>query len=156
MSLLLESFYKDISSDSDCLKSLQEIWNKLDVQQMETMRRIFQHLNPSIVDTIVHLLPLEQPAQLKKIVEDTITSLVTQDVSCLESLINDSDERIAEKLVPVLSRLEGDASSKYLMKLARHSSASVRRMAVKAIGQARDSQMSTIFKLTTPMTRCAE
>jgi hypothetical protein len=146
MSLLLESFYKDISSDSDCLKSLQEIWNKLDVQQVETIRRIFQHLNPSIVNAIVHLLPLEQPTQLKKIVEDTITSLVTQDVSCLESLINDSNERIAEKLVPVLSRLEGDASLKYLMKLARHSSASVRRMAVKAIGQARDSQISTIFK----------
>jgi len=75
----------------------------------------------------VHLLLLGQPSQLEKIVEDTIISLVCQDVSCLESLINDSDERIAEMLVPVLSRLEGNTSFKYLMKLARHSSASVRR-----------------------------
>jgi HEAT repeat protein len=35
---------------------------------------------------------------------------------------------------------------KYLTKLARHSSVSVRRMAVKAIGQARGNQASSIFE----------
>ena len=143
---LIESFYKDISSDSKCLKPLEEIWSNLNVQQMETLKRIFQHLNPEAVDTLVHFLLLGQPSQLEQIVEDTIISLASQDVSCLESLINDPDERIAEKLVPVLSRLEGDTSLKYLMKLARHSSASVRRMAVKAIGQARGNQTSAIFE----------
>jgi len=143
---LIESFYKDISSDSKCLKPLEEIWSNLNVQQIETLKRIFQHLNPGAVDTLVHLLLLGQPSQLEKIVEDTIISLVCQDVSCLESLINDSDERIAEMLVPVLSRLEGDTSFKYLMKLARHSSASVRRMAIRAIANTRGNQKSAIFE----------
>ena len=132
---LIESFYKDISSDSKCLKPLEEIWSNLNVQQIETLKRIFQHLNPGAVDTLVHLLLLGQPSQLEKIVEDTIISLVCQDMSLPGiDLINDSDERIADMLVPVLSRLEGDKSFKYLMKLARHSSASVRRMAIRAIG----------------------
>ena len=143
---LIESFYKDISSDSKCLKPLEEIWSNLNVQQIETLKLIFQHLNPGAVDTLVHLLLLGQPSQLEKIVEDTIISLVCQDVSCLESLINDSDERIAEMLVPVLSRLEGDTSFKYLMKLARHSSASVRRMAIRAIANTRGNQKSAIFE----------
>ena len=143
---LIESFYKDISSDSKCLKPLEEIWSNLNVQQIETLKRIFQHLNPGAVDTLVHLLLLGQPSQLEKIVEDTIISLVCQDVSCLESLINDSDERIAEMLVPVLSRLEGDTSFKYLMKLARHSSVSVRRMAIRAIANTRGNQKSAIFE----------
>jgi hypothetical protein len=143
---LIESYYKDISSDSKCLKPLEEIWSNLNVQQIETLKRIFQHLNPGAVDTLVHLLLLGQPSQLEKIVEDTIISLVCQDVSCLESLINDSDERIAEMLVPVLSRLEGDTSFKYLMKLARHSSASVRRMAIRAIANTRGNQKSAIFE----------
>ena len=143
---LIESFYKDISSDSKCLKPLKEIWSNLNVQQMETLKLIFHHLNPGAVDTLVHFLLLGQPSQLEQIVEDTIISLARQDVSCLESLINVSNERIADILVHVLSKLEGDTSLKYLMRLARHSSASVRRMAVKAIGQARGSQMSTIFE----------
>jgi hypothetical protein len=143
---LIESFYKDISSDTKCLKPLKDIWSSLNVQQMETLKLIFQHLNPRAVDTLMHFLLLGQSSQFEQIVENTIISLAHQDISCLESLINDPDERIVEKVVPVLSRLEGDTSSKYLIKLARHLSASVRCMAVKAIGQARGSQMSTIFE----------
>jgi len=143
---LIESFYKDISSDTKCLEPLKDIWSSLNVQQMETLKLIFQHLNPRAVDTLMHFLLLGQSSQLEQIVENTIISLAHQDVSCLESLINDPDERIVEKVVPVLSRLEGDTSLKYLIKLARHLSASVRCMAVKAIGQTRGSQMSTIFE----------
>ena len=143
---LIESFYKDISSDTKCLKPLKDIWSSLNVQQMETLKLIFQHLNPRAVDTLMHFLLLGQSSQLEQIVENTIISLAHQDISCLESLINDPDERIVEKVVPVLSRLEGDTSSKYLIKLARHLSASVRCMAVKAIGQARGNQTSAIFE----------
>jgi hypothetical protein len=142
---LIESFYKDISSDTKCLKPLEEIWSNLNVQQMETLKLIFQHLNPGAVDTLMHFLLLGQSSQFEQIVEDTIIFLACQNISCLEPLINDSDERIAEKVVPVLSRLEGDTSLKYLIKLARHSSASVRRMAVKAIAHAPGNQTSAIF-----------
>ena len=143
---LIESFYKDISSDTKCLKPLEEIWSNLNVQQMETLKLIFQHLNPRSVTTLMHFLLLGQSSQLEQIVEDTIIFLACQNISCLEPLINDSDKRIVEKVVPVLSRLEGDTSLKYLTKLARHSSASVRRMAVKAIGQAHGNQTSAIFE----------
>jgi hypothetical protein len=143
---LIKSFYKDISSDSNCLKPLETIWSNLNVEQMKTLKLIFHHLNPGAVDTLAHLLLLGQPSQLEQIVEDTIIALVRQDVSCLKSLMNDPDERIAEMLVTVLSGLEGDASLKYLMKLARHSSASIRRMAVRAIGQAQGNQTAAIFE----------
>jgi hypothetical protein len=143
---LIESFYKDISSDSKCLKPLEEIWSSLNVQQMGTLKLIFLHLQPKSVDTLMHFLLLGQPSQLEKIVEDTVISLARQDAGCLEKLINDKDERIVEKLVPVLSRLEGDKYFKYLMKIARHSSVSVRRMAIKAILQTRANQMSAVFE----------
>ena len=143
---LIESFYKDISSAAKCLKPLEEIWSNLNVQQMETLKLIFRHLNPRSAHTLMHLLLLGQPSKLEQIVEDTITFLASQDISCLESLVNDSNERIVEKVVPVLSRIEADTSLKYLMKLARHSSVSVRKMAVKAIGQLSGNQTSTIFE----------
>jgi len=143
---LIESFYKDISSDARCLKPLKEIWSRLTLPQMETLKLIFKHLNPSAVDTLLRFLLLGQPSQLEQIVNDTITSLASQDANCLESPVNYSNEKILEKLIPILSRLEEDKSLKYLMKLSRHSSVSVRRMAVKVIGKARGSQTSTIFE----------
>ena len=143
---LIESFYKDISSDSKSLKPLEKIWSKLNAQQMETLKLIFKHLNPSAVGTLLRFLLLGQPSQLEQIVNDTITSLASQDANCLESPINYSSEKTLEKLIPILSRLQEDKSLKYLMKLARHSSVSVRRMAVKAIGKARGNQTSTIFE----------
>lgn len=144
---LIESFYKDISSDSKCLKPLENIWSNLNAQQIETLKLLFQHLNPGAVDTLMHLLLLGQPSQLEQIVNDTIFYLACKDLNCLEKLINHSDERIAKMIVPIVSKLEGDASLKYLMKLAKHSSVSVRRMAVKSIGQAHNNQTSAIFDL---------
>ena len=143
---LIESFYKDISSDAKCLKPLEDIWSNLNVPQIETLKLIFLHLNPAAVATLVRLLLLGQSSQLEQIVDDTIVSLVRQDPSCLESLVNNKDERIAEKIIPVLSKLEGDPFLKHLKKLARHSSLSVRRLAVKAIVQAHGNQTSAIFE----------
>jgi hypothetical protein len=143
---LIESFYKDISSDSKCLKPLKNIWSSLNAQQIETIERILQHLSPESVETLMHLLLFGQPSQLEQITEDTIVSLINKDMSCLDDLIKNPDNKISEKLVHVLSRLEGDKPLKYLMKLARHSSASVRRLALKAIGKAHGDQISTIFE----------
>ncbi|MGA9109614.1 MAG: HEAT repeat domain-containing protein [Smithella sp.] len=143
---LIESFYKDISSDSKCLKPLKNIWSSLNAQQMETIERILQHLSPESVETLMHLLLFGQPSQLEQITEDTIVSLINKDMSCLDDLIKNPDNRISEKLVHILSRLEGDKPLKYMMKLARHSSVSVRRLALRAIGKAHGDQISTIFE----------
>jgi len=143
---LIESFYNDISSVSKCLKPLEGIWSKINVQQMEALKLIFQHLKPGAASTLIHLLLIGQPSKLEQIVEDTVTSLARRDINCLSSLINDPNERIAEKLISVLSRLEGDVSLKYLMKLARHSSVTVRRTAIKAIAQTHGNQISALFE----------
>lgn len=143
---LIASLYKDISSYSKCLKPLENIWSHLNAQQIETVQGIFQHLKASAVPTLAHLLLLGQPSKLEKIVEDKILNFATQDITCLDTLINDPEERIAEKIVPVLSRMKDDSALKYMMKLARHSSAPVRRMAIKAMGQSSSNQIPVIFE----------
>lgn len=143
---LIESLYKDFSSDAKCLKPLEKIWSNLNAQQIETLQGIFQHLKPSAVHTLVHLLLLGQSSKLEKTVEDKVFIFASRDITCLDTLIKDSDERIAEKIVPILSRIKDDSSLKYMMKLARHSSASVRRMAIKEMGQTYSNQTSAIFE----------
>ncbi len=130
---LLEAFYNEICSDADSLKQLENIWNTLDVRQMETLRKIFHHLHSPVVGVLANLLLVQQPEAHERIVEDAIFSLVGKDPKCLEQLINDSDEKVVAKLFPVISRLDPDESLKQLMKLTKHLSVSIRRKAIRAI-----------------------
>ncbi len=141
---LMEAFFSKISAAS-YLKPLQNIWSEISVGQMGTFQRIFKHLNPRAVDSLAHLLVAKQPTQLEQMLEDAIISLVCRDASCMDGLIKHSDEKIAARFVPVLFRLEGDVSVKYLMKLARHPSVPVRRMAVKAVAHVSGDQTAALF-----------
>lgn len=143
---LIESYYKEISSDARCLKPLEDIWSALNARQIEAMKGILQHLPPKAVPALMRLLLLGQPSQLEQIANDSIIALLNQDAGCLAALINDPEERLIEKLVLLLSRLKKEVSLKYLLKLARHSSAAIRRMAVRAIGLMPGDQMAAIFE----------
>ena len=143
---LIASYYQDIASDTRCLKPLEEIWSTLNAKQIETMKGILHHLTPKAVPSLMRLLLLGQPSQLEEVAQNTILSLLNQDAGCLERLSNDPDERFIEKLVFLLSRLKQDISLKYLLKLARRPSASIRRMSIKAIGQLPGDQTPAIFE----------
>lgn len=143
---LIASYYQEMASDARSLKPLEEIWSTLNAKQIETMKGILQHLPPKAVPTLMRLLLLGQPSRLEEAAEDSIVSLLIQDAGCLERLINDPDERLIEKLVSLLTRLKQEISLKYLLKLARRPSASIRRMAIKAIEQLPGDQTSAIFE----------
>ena len=141
---LIEDFYKKIS-DPAYLKPLEEIWSNMTIQQLDTFRRIFPLLHPHAAETLTHLLLMQQPAESEKLVADILIHYVNKDANCLDSLIHNSSERIATKILSVLLGLEAKTSLKYLLQLARHSSISVRRMAIRAIAGNHGNQISAIF-----------
>jgi hypothetical protein len=143
---LIASHYQDMASDARCLKPLEEIWSTLNAKQIETMKGIFQHLIPKAVPTLMRLLLLGQPSRLEEATQDSIIALLNQDAGCLERLSNDPDERLIEKLISLLPRLKQEISLKYLLKLARHPAASIRRTVIKALGQLPGNQTSAIFE----------
>ncbi|HON59938.1 MAG TPA: HEAT repeat domain-containing protein [Smithella sp.] len=143
----LQSFYEQITSDARILKPLEKIWSGVNAKQIEKFQNIFRHLQPGSAETLVRFLLLGQPSQLEKIVEETVLSLIRQDETCLDSLVNAADEKTAEKLIPLLARMEGDPSFKNLVKLARHKSAAIRKLAVKTIGQTHGSKTASLFEL---------
>lgn len=142
---LIDGFIAKVSAAA-YLKPLEDIWSEISVQQVETFQRIFQRLHPRAVDTLARLLVARQPAQLERMVEEAIIAMVRRDAGCLEGLVRSPDERLSARLVPVLFRVEGEASVKYLTKLARHSSVPVRRMAIKAIAHAGGDQTAALFE----------
>jgi len=137
---LIETFYNNISSDARCLKPLKEAWSSFNFSQIEFLGQVFKHLHPQAVDTLMQFLLAGQPSHLEQMVQDTIIGLIRQDMNALDQLITTADEKTAEKLVFILSRLDAEISLNHLMKLARHFSSSARRLAVKTIAQSGSNQ----------------
>ena len=65
----------------------------------------------------------------------------------LESMLNNSDEMLVEKLVPVIVNLQGGQSLKYLKRLTRHPSSRVRNEAVKGLFQRDPARVKDIFNM---------
>lgn len=142
---LTESFYHKIS-DAAHLKPLEDVWSNMHMSRAAVLGSVFQRLQPRAVSTLARLLLIHKPEQLEQMLEDAVISLVRQDANCLDPIVNDTDERAAARLAPVLYKLGGEVSKKYLMKLARHASPSVRLAAVKSMARGHEIEAADIFR----------
>ena len=143
---LLEDFVLTVSS-SQSLGPLQEVWANIDPGQFDKIKQILQLLQPEAISTLGTILLQNQSAKLRQILVEVITSLASRDMTPLESLLNNSDERLMERLVHVFVNLEGERTSKILMKLVHHSSPHVRQETVKELLQRGTSHTKEIFNL---------
>ncbi len=119
--LAIEEFFLN-ASGLESLAPLKEVWGHLDSENTGIFGQIFKLLNPQAIHTLVSLLPQTQPAPLQQILLDSIIFLASQDMRPLESMLNNPDEMLVEKLVPVIVNIQGGQSLKYLKRLTRHPS----------------------------------
>jgi hypothetical protein len=171
---LIEEFSTDISCP-DSLGILKDSWKKIGPEDAEILKRIFQLLDGQAIQTLASLLVQPQPQHLRQVIFDSIIFLASQDIRHLESILFNSDEKLTERLVPLITAMEGGQTIKYLMKLARHPSvrvrheaithilkkeavpakhlfsllpdkdASIRKMVLERLGQSRDAAVEDLF-----------
>jgi hypothetical protein len=142
----IEEFLVTVS-DTQSLSPLKEGWNLIDSEEAETLGQIFKLLHPQAIRTLGVLLLQIQPMPLRSMLLDSISCLSSRDMRPLEWLLDNSDDKIVEKLVPVIVSLEGEQSLKYLMKLTHHPSERVRREAIKGIFTRDPVHVKDIFNL---------
>jgi hypothetical protein len=142
----IEEFFLNASS-LESLAPLKEVWGHLDSENAGILGQIFKLLKPQAISTLVSLLPQTQPAPLHQILLDSIIFLVSQDIRSLESMLNNSDEMLVEKLVPVIVDLPGGQSLRYLIRFTRHPSSRVRTGAVKGIFRRDPGRVKDIFNM---------
>jgi hypothetical protein len=142
----IEEFFLKASS-LESLSPLQEVWSHLDSEKTAILGQIFKHLNPQAIPTLVSLLPQTLPAPFREMLLDSIILLASQDRRPLESILNNADELLIEKLLPVIINLPGGQSLKYLIRLTRHPSSRVRHEAVKGIFSRDPGRVKDIFNL---------
>lgn len=136
-----------VLASPESLRPLADIWGQIPPQQAGQVERIFQRLHPRAVESLAPLLLSRQQQALQFIVEEAILHLSGQDGQYLDALVHAADERMAARLLPLLCRLEQEASTLSLLALARHAFPAVRRLAVKAILHLRSVPAEDIFKL---------
>jgi len=135
------------ASCPESLTPLKDVWKGLGLEEAETLSQMFRLLNPQAVHSLGALLSQPQSARFRQLLMDSIIFLVSQDMHHLETMLNNSDERLAEKLVPLIVEMEGGQSLRYLIKLAHHPSGRVRQEAVKGIFKRHTDHLKDIFIL---------
>jgi len=142
----IEDFFLN-ASGIDSLSPLKEVWRHLDSTDAGILGEIFKLLKPQAIQTLVSLLQQPQDAPVRQMLLDSIIFLASQDLRPLESMLNSVDDKVVEKLVPVIVDIEGAQSARFLMKLARHSSGRVRNEAVRGILKRDSSRIRDIFSM---------
>ncbi len=126
----IEDFFISVSGTRS-LAPLVEIWPGIGPDQLKRAQEVFGLLHPEALSTLCGMLPLNQSTQKRQVLAGAITALASRDLTPLESVLKTKDEKLLERLVPVLAGLEGDLAQKYLLKLIRHPSLPVRQEAIK-------------------------
>jgi hypothetical protein len=142
----IEAFFLK-ASGLESLAPLKEVWSRLKPEKAGILGQIFKLLNPQALPALISLLPNDQPESLRQILSDSIISLTLKDRRPLESMLNNSDEKLVEKLVPVIVDLPGRQSLKYLIRLTRHPSSGVRNEAVTGLFRRDPARVKDIFKM---------
>ncbi len=142
----IEEFTMKVSG-SESLSPLMHGWKDIASEEAKILGQIFTLLNPQAIHTLVFLLPDTQSMPLRQMLLDSISHLCSRDMRPLESLLDNSDHKLVEKLIPLVVNLQGEQSLKYLLKLARHPSGRVRHEAVKGILKRDSAHVKDIFNL---------
>lgn len=143
---LIDDFFLKVSR-SESLSPLQELLTGMDLNQMKKLERLFSLLSPEAIHTIGAMLQQNLPVRIRQMLIDSIVALASRDYTPLESLLQNPNEKLMERLVQVFISLEGDRPMKALMKLVHHTSSKVRQEAVKAVFQRGAARTKEIFAL---------
>lgn len=143
MRVLVDRFFQDLSSPevfdhiSEKLISLSEA----DTENILVLREVLLYFSPAIIHILGPVLLRTKFAAVQKMILDVMEYMCLRDLQPLEALLAQSDKRLGEMLLPLLSRLRGERSNRIFFKMIKHPSEQLRRVAVKVL-LTRDPQLT--------------
>ena len=143
---LIEDFFFKVSG-VEFLAPLKDIWGKTDPDDTAVLQDIFRLLNPKSIQMLLALLPLSKTVPQKKVLQDLIILIASQNTNSLELVLKNANENLVEGLFMVISKMEDGQSMKYLSRLSNHPSGTIRYEAVKAILKLEPSRVRDMLDL---------
>ncbi len=143
---VLQGFFRKISS-AESLVILKEIWCGIDPKQLDTFGQILKRLHPAASVSIAPLLLFAYAPELQQLLEDVLIYLINRDVQPLRTLLAHPDNRLLERLVALISRLDNNRAFPLLLQLAQHQNVKLRRLAVSTIVASEPGRLKDLFGL---------
>ena len=142
---IAEDFFQKVS-DVDALSPVLQAWNHINAEQTDILEQVFKYLDPKAIRTLALLLADGESEKQKQILSNAIIGLAGKNMRPLEDLLNDSDDKLVENLIPVIVQLENEKSLHCLMKLLQRDSSLIREKAIRSIIDRGLVPMREVFK----------
>jgi HEAT repeat protein len=146
---LLDHFFVKISSPrvlgvlSQVLPSLDE----LDSDRMKLLRQCLVLLRSEAIMVLGPMILEMRSSRMQQQLMKIIGIMAKRDLRPLERLLESPEEVLVQKLVYILGHLEGERPAELLLKMVRHSSARVRRQAIRQLMVKDEQMLKRLFPL---------
>ena len=140
-SRLIDRFFKDLSRP-EIFQLIGEKLLKLQTSEIETLKAFDQALyyfSPAVVPFLVPAIMRGSSQEIQQMVSKVIVHQSQRDIGPLEKIVKQHSDEMGNKLLVILSRLQGDRVNKIFFSMCDHSSDIVRRKAIKELVN-RDTQ----------------
>ena len=144
--LLIERFFQDLSRPEifNLITGKLILLNDGDTEEIKILRELLLYFPPAIILSLGSVIQQNRFPEVQKMIMQVLEYLCLKDMSPLEMLLDHPDQKMAERLLPLLVRQRGERSFTLFFKMSEHPSQKVRGEAVRIL-LARDPQ--SILKL---------
>lgn len=139
--LQIDRFFQDLSRP-ELFQLISKKLLKLQTSEIETLKAFDQALyyfSPAVVPFLVPAIMQGSSQEIQQMVSKVIVHQSQRDIGPLEKIAKQHSDEMGNKLLVILSRLQGDRVNKIFFSMCDHSSEIVRRKAIKELVN-RDTQ----------------
>jgi len=132
---LIDRFFRDLSNP-EIFQLISEKLLKLQTSEIEKLKALGQALLYFSIEVIPFLVPVimqRSSPQIQQLVSVVIVHLSKRDIGPLEKVAEQHGKEMGNKLLAILSHLQGERVNKIFFKMCDHSSDTVRRKAIKEL-----------------------
>ncbi|MFC1844762.1 HEAT repeat domain-containing protein [Thermodesulfobacteriota bacterium] len=143
----IDQFFQDLSNPEifDLITGKLITLHEGNTKEIQVLREIFLYFPPPVILLMGPVILQTKVSAVQKMILEIIEYLSLKDMEPVAMLLDHPDQKLGEKLLPVLGRLRGEQSYNVFLKMSEHPSELVRREAVRVL-LSRDSQ--TVLKLS--------
>jgi hypothetical protein len=146
---LLQRFFQDLSRPETfniiCSKLLT--LNDNDTEKIRNLRQVLLYFSPDVILLLGPVILQTRSPEVLKMILEVSEHLCLRDISPLEKILEDPDQKLGEAFLPILGLLKGERAEMIFLKMVEHPSEKVRAKAVKNLVSRDPKIVSKLFFL---------
>jgi len=135
MQPLINRFFQDLSSPEifDLITDKLMILKDNDTEKIQALRQVLLYFSPEVIPSLGPVILQNKSSAVRNMILEVIEYLCLRDMTPLEKLLEHSEKRLGEKLLPMTVTLKGGRTNSIFLKMTKHPSKNVRREAVRVL-----------------------